>query len=192
MKWIINILLLALIAYLAYTLYLNIREPITFQNIKNERESAVVAKLKDIRKAQEVYRAVTGNFAKNFDTLFYVLRNDSIMIENIEGDPDDPENTNFIRTIIYKSALDSITNLGVELEGLEIVPYTDNEVFSIDADTMTYQQTLVSVVEVGTRYKTFMGQYGSLAYAKYDNSYDPNNFLKFGNMNAPNLTGNWE
>ncbi|NNE27785.1 MAG: hypothetical protein HKN09_13145 [Saprospiraceae bacterium] len=57
---------------------------------------------------------------------------------------------------------------------------------------MTYQSTLVSVVEVGTRWKEFMGEYGSIRYAKYDNSYDPNRMLKFGDMSAPNLTGNWE
>ncbi|MFT5763677.1 MAG: hypothetical protein ACI8X3_001102, partial [Saprospiraceae bacterium] len=38
----------------------------------------------------------------------------------------------------------------------------------------------------------FMGQFASIKYARYDANYDPNSFLKFGDLNAPNLTGNWE
>ena len=78
------------------------------------------------------------------------------------------------------------------MDSLRYVPYTDGKAFEIAADTMTYQSTLVNIVEVGTRWKNFMGKYASTNYSKYDNSYDPNRMLKFGDMNAPNLAGNWE
>ena len=192
MKWIISIVLTAVVALLIYMLYLNIQEPIAFQAVKNAREDVVVDKLKEIRQAQEIYRDITGQFAGDFDSLSHVLKYDSIKFENIIGDPDDPTGGEFIRTVTYSPAIDSIEVLGINLDSLRYIPFSENGEFSIQADTLTYQSTLVSVVEVGTRWKEFMGQYGSLKYAKYDNSYDPNRMLKFGDMNAPNLTGNWE
>jgi len=78
----------------------------------------------------------------------------------------------------------------VDINDLASVPLSD-EKFTIKADTMTYQSTLVNVTEVGTRYKSFMGEFASMKYTKYDNSYDPNKMMKFGDMNSPNLSGNW-
>lgn len=193
MKLIISLVLAVVIGFLAYLLYLNIREPIAFQEVKNAREDVVVAKLKEIRTAQEIYRDITGEFANSFDSLAYILKNDSITFENIMGDPDDPSNSTFIRTITKTPAIDSIRALGINLDSLRYVPFADDgTTFEIAADTMTYQSTLVTVVEVGTQWKNFMGDYASIKYSKYDNSYNPNKSLKFGDMNAPNLTGNWE
>ena len=45
--------------------------------------------------------------------------------------------------------------------------------------------------KVGTPYATFMGDFASLKYSKYDQKYDPANPIKFGNLNSPNLAGNW-
>ena len=194
MKIAINVLLAALIVFLIYMLYASIREPIAFQKEKNTRKNAVVERLQDIRQAQEIYRDITGEFASNFDTLTYVLKNDSIPFENIIGDPDDPTNMDLVvRTTTYSSAYDSITAMGIDLDMIKFVPYTDNATqFSMDADTLTYQQSLVSVVEVFTRWKVFMGPFGDPKYGKYDSGFDPDARLKFGDMSKPNLTGNWE
>ncbi|NNE27786.1 MAG: hypothetical protein HKN09_13150 [Saprospiraceae bacterium] len=116
MKWIISIVLVVVIALLAYMLYLNIQEPIAFQAVKNAREDVVVDRLKEIRKAQEIYRDIKGEFAGDFDSLTYVLQNDSIKFENIIGDPDDPSGGEFIRTITYSPAIDSVRVLGLNLD----------------------------------------------------------------------------
>jgi len=194
MKNIINLVLIALIAFLMYALYLNIKEPIAFEAVKEARKDVVVTKLKNIRTAQEVYRAVTGEFAHSFDTLAQVIKNDSIKIVTIFGDKDDVNSTEEFREVItYKGAMDSLRNIGsFNLDSLRYIPYGKGAKFDIAADTMTYQSTLVNVVEVGTPWKSFMGQYASAKYAKYDNAYKPEAKLKFGNMNAPNLAGNWE
>ena len=194
MKIVINTLLVALIVFLAYLLYANIKDPIAFQDVKNMRSQVVVEKLQEIRKAQEIYRDITGVFANSFDTLTYVLTNDSIPFENIIGDPDDPSNMEFVvRTITYSAAIDTIRALGINLDSLRYVPFAEaGTEFTIEADTMSYQQSMVSVVEVGTRWREFMGQYASKRYAKYDSRYDPDNRIKFGDMTKPNLTGNWE
>lgn len=191
MKSIISVVLILISLFLCYLLYLNIQEPIKFQEVKKEREKTVIKKLESVRTAQEFYKNITGRFASDFDSLTYTLKNDSITIERVEGDPDDPTGQGFIRTLIKKAAMDTLNILGVDISDLSSIPYTENKKFSIDADTMTYQSTLVNVVQVGTRYKDFMGDYASRKYSKYDNSYDPDKMIKFGDMNSPNLSGNW-
>ena len=193
MKIAINLLLVALIAFLAYLLVNSITEPIKFQAAKTARQDAVVNRLKEIRTAQEIYREITGKFAGSFDSLSYVLTNDSIPFENIIGDPDDPENMDkVIRTITYSAAIDTIRAMDINLDSLRFIPYAGGEKFDISADTITYESALAHVVQVGTRWKTFMGRFGDKAFAKYDSRYDPDNLLKFGDMSKPNLTGNWE
>ena len=195
MKIVINLLLVALIIFLGYLLYANIKEPIEFKRIKTQREIAVVDKLKEIRQAQEHYRSITGIFADNFDTLAHVLETGQFMIVNVQGDPDDP---NFdISQITYDTAyfpsLDSMNSLGINLDSLRYVPFApDGTTFDIQADTIEYQKTLVPVVEVGVRRALFMGQYGDERFAKYDKNYEPNARIKFGDMYAPNTSGNWE
>jgi len=193
MKLVINLLLLLLIGVLIWVLIGSIREPIEFRAEKTRRERVVVDKLIEIRTAQELYRSITGNFAPNFDTLKQVLSTDSFRIIQVFGDPDDPNNTEAIRyDTIYRRSADSIAFLGMNLDSLRFVPYGGGEAFSIQADTLTYQSTMVQVVEVSVPRKIFMGKYADKKFARYDNSYDPESVLKFGDMNAPNLSGNWE
>ncbi len=193
MRNIFNVILILLIAFLAYLLYANVKEPIAFQAEKKLRKDAVTAQLDKIRKSQEMFRGITGEFAKDFDTLAYVLKNDSFKIENIVEDPSDPSNTELFKTIVsYIYAKDSVETLGFNLDSIKYIPYTDGGIFNMEADTLTYQKTLVSVVEVGTKWKNFMGEYADPKFQKYDQSYDPNKTIKFGDLSKPNLGGNWE
>lgn len=192
MKTVITLLTVAGIVGLAYLLIDSIREPIAFKDEKELREGAVIQKLKDIRTVQEIYRSVTGEFANNFDSLSYVIKNGQIPVLKIEGDPDDPTAGEFTIDTLYFSAKDSVLNLGINVDSLRYVPYSTGGVFDISADTMTYQQTMVNVVEVGVQRKVFMGPYADKKFAKYDNSYDPGSKIKFGDMTSPNTSGNWE
>jgi len=194
MKYVINALLILLIAYLCFRLYSSIKEPIAFGDVKNKRVNAVVAQLQQIQKAQEIYRDITGEFAASFDTLTHVLKYDSIPFVNLIGDPDDPENMDKVeRVVTYSPAIDTIIALGINLDSMMYVPFADRGTkFDIDADTMTYQNSMVSVTEVGTRWRVFMGKFADPLYQKYDSAYDPDARIKFGDMNKPTLTGNWE
>lgn len=193
MKLAINTLLIVLIGVLIWVLIGSISEPIKFRAEKVKRERVVVDRMMQIRTAQELYRSITGDFAGNFDTLKQVLSTDSFRIIQVFGDPDDPNNTEAIRyDTLYRNAADSVQFLGLNLDSLRYVPFGGGTEFNIQADTLTYQSTLVQVVEVSTPRKTFMGPFGDKKYARYDNSYDPESLLKFGDMNAPNLSGNWE
>lgn len=193
MRLVFNILLLLIAAALVYVLYKGIEEPIAFDAARKKRKDAVVEKLETIRDVQEMYRDITGLFANDFDTLSQVMRNDSFMMVAVIGDPDDPNFTGeIIYDTTYKAAIDSIRALKVNLDSLRYVPYGNGEVFAIASDTIEYQATKQPVVEVGTPWKTFMGKFGNVRYKKYDQMYEPNKTLKFGDLNKPNLSGNWE
>ena len=193
MKYVINFVLLVLIVVFAYFLYQSIAEPIKFTDEKAKRQKVVIENLKQIRKTQELYREITDSFATNFDSLIYVLKHDSIPVVKILGNPDEISSVAEVEyDTIYFSAIDSITNLKINLDSLKYVPYSNGKTFSIAADEIDYQKTKVNVVEVGIRYKDFMGKYADKKYQKYETGYDPNNQIKFGDLNTPNLTGNWE
>ncbi len=190
---IFNLILVLLIFFLVYVLISSIQEPIAFKNEKDSRRDAVVERLMEIRTAQEAFRGVKGGFAPDFDSLSLVLNRDSFAIVSIIGDPDDP---NFTGEIQYDTtfipARDSIAALGLSLDSLRYVPFGSGAVFDIAADTLTYQNTLVNVVEVGTVWKIFMGKYADNRFKKYDDRYNPNAIIKFGDLNKPTVAGNWE
>lgn len=189
----INLALIALIGLLVWVLISSIREPIKFQNEKDRRKTAVVDRLMDIRQAQELYRDVTGQFAPRFDTLAQVLREGKIQTISVFGDPDATDGTETIRyDTTYESAMVSVEKYEINLDSLEYVPFSKGAKFDIWADTLTYQSTLVNVVEVGTTWKEFMGPFADSRYRKYDDTYDPSARIKFGDRYAPNTSGNWE
>lgn len=196
MRLVLNVILLLIAAALAYLLYTSIKEPIAFDNEKNRRKDIVVEKLETIRTAQEMYRDITGQFAPNFDTLVDVLTNGRFMRVAVIGDPDDPNFTGEIEyDTSYTNAIDSVRTIGMDLASLRYVPQfkdTEQSEFRIAADTIEYQSTTVAVVEVGTAWSTFMGPYADNRFSKYDQKYSPNNIIKFGDLNKPNLSGNWE
>lgn len=193
MRIVLNLLFVAIALFLLWVLYSSIREPIAFNKERAIRETAVINKLKEVRAAQEMYRYITGEFAANFDTLAKVLREDSFAIIKIIGDPDDPEFTGeIIKDTLLTPAIDSVIALGMNLDSLRYVPFGKGITFEMAADTLTYQKTLVNVVEVGVIRKKFMGPWGTNHFRRYDQNYNPDKPIKFGDMNAPKLAGNWE
>lgn len=195
MRNVINVILFLLTAFLVYLLINSVREPISFSAELDKRKDAVIAKLKKIQTAQDVYRMVTGKYASNFDSLASGIRNGKIKIEKLDADPTDPTNQDkFIRTVSFRAAQDSLYSLlggQFNVDSLRYIPYGEGKTFEINADTLTYQNNLVNVVEVKTKYKEFMGRFADEKYKKYDKFYDPQKDLKFGDMNSPNTNGNW-
>ena len=192
MRLLISLIMAALVGFLGYLIYQSIQEPIAFSAEKTKRSDAVAAKLTDIRTLQDIYRTIKGSYAPSFEELVSTIKNDSIPFVNIIGDPDDPNFTGEIqRVTTYTSAMDSVTNMGISLDAIDVVPYSDGAKFTIQTDTIEYQSTMVNVIEVGTRWKEFMGEFGDPKFKKYDNRYDPNAPFKFGDLSAPSLNGTW-
>ena len=69
MKTVLQIVLWIACIGFAYLIYQSVTGPIEFKKVKQERFSKVVAKLKDIRNAQEAYKTANGKYANDFKTL---------------------------------------------------------------------------------------------------------------------------
>ena len=202
-KKILTVVILLLACFMGFGLYKTIQEPITFKKEKSKREEAVIANLKNIRTVQQAYRGITGGFAHNFDTLSQVILNDSFMLIQVFGDPDDPTNNTFYSDTSYLNAADSmatvfsagdVAQLEAFLMDLRNVPFGENnETFEMAAELIEYESIEVWVTETRVQKKIFMGsEFGKEKYTNYDDRYDPSAYLKFGDMGTPNLSGNWE
>jgi len=191
MRLIINLVLGLITLALIYLLVSSIYEPINFNAEKDKRESAVISKLENIRKAQLAYRGITGQYAHTFDTLVQVLKTDSFKIVRVFGNPDE-EDAEIKRETFYVPAIDSVSKLGLNLDSLRYVPYSIGKEFDVTARLIEYQSTEVPVVEVKVPIKHYMGEYADAKYTRYDNRYKPENVRKFGDLAKPSTAGNWE
>lgn len=86
MKTIYKILLLVVIAGLAWVSVESIMNPIRFKKEKETREAAIVAKLIDIRKAQIAYKQQFNSHAGSFDELLSWLNTGKISTVRKEGE----------------------------------------------------------------------------------------------------------
>lgn len=191
-KTIINIVLTLLVIGLIYFLANMIYEPIDFQAERAKRERAVATQLIKIRTAQQAYKGIVGQYAHTFDTLKSVLSTDSFKIVTVFGDAD-VEGSVVRKDISYVKAIDSMSTLGINLDSLDYVPYGNEEAaFKLEAAVIEYQSTEVPVVQVSVPIRDYMGPYADVKYMKFDNTYDPNKVLKFGDMNKPSTNGSWK
>lgn len=192
MRLIISTLILLAFVFVTYVLISSIKEPIAFQKELGIREKAVIAKLQEVRKAQEFHREVTGSFAGTFEELKQNLETKDFTIVTVYGDPDDPTGGEVMYDTIRKPAIDSIRTLNINLDSLKFVPFGEGKAFNMTMDTIDYEKTTVNVLEVGIPIKDFMGKFGDKSYSKYDDRYDPEKSIKFGDMSKPSLVGTWE
>ena len=190
---IFQILMALLIVWLGYVLYTQIEEPIAFESAKIERRNAVESELINIKKAQEAYRGITGNFAPTFQKLVDTLQYGKFPIIQAFEDATDPENiiVNY-DTTGFVAAVDSIKSLGVDLEDMGLIPFGEGDSFSLVTDVVEYQQTEIEVVRVEAKWEQFMGRFKDKRFKKFDEQYDPSKTLGFGSLTKPILTGSWE
>lgn len=199
MKIAINLFLLLAMIALTYLVIQSVQEPIKFQEEKTKRERAVISQLEYIRAVQLAYRDIKGEYAGDWDSLRHVLSTDSFMVIRVFEVEDVENEEGLLFDTAYVDAADSLAALGWNLDSLEYVPYSDGKKFDIDAGVIEYQATEVAVVEVRVRIADFMGQYAGnrvggqykSKYTRYDQDYNPNAYVAFGDMTRPTTAGNW-
>ena len=92
MKKLLNLLLLATIAGLAYICYRSIMGPIEFDEERAAREKAVIARLIDIRTAQVEFRNINKNgYSDNFDSLIAFVKTAKMPVILEEGTLNDEQ-----------------------------------------------------------------------------------------------------
>lgn len=150
MKTAIKVVLYAVSLVLAYLIYLSVMAPINFNKIREERFSAVIEKLKDIRDAQVAYKTVNGKFAPDFETLIafvdtgvYTItqqKDSSFMRYNRAYRIDMQVDTVVVDTLGTIAVKDSLFKSDNSYKNLFAVPYAQNgERFEMKADIVNKQ-----------------------------------------------------
>ena len=124
MKTVFNVILGLCALVLIYICYTSIMGPINFEKAKKHRDAAVIARLIDIRKAQQEYRTLhQGAYTDNFDSLIDFVKTAKLpFIMKVGTLTDDQLNTGMTE----KKAMDIINKAKrtnkwdeVEKEGLQ-------------------------------------------------------------------------
>ena len=197
LKW-INIGLALVAILLAYLVFDSIRQPVVFENVRKEREVQVVQSLKDIRSTQTLFKQTYNRFTGDFDSLAEYIKNGQLPVVNIVADPNDTTFTKTINdTVGFVSVFDSLfaKRDNFDINSLRVVPFSQGEVFEMQAGFIMRGGLKVAVFEAKTPYKTYLWD---LDQQRVNNlraeQEDLNKYagLKVGSMDEPSLNGNWE
>lgn len=196
-KVIFQVVLFIVIVTLGFFVYESIMEPVRFQAEKTKRETVVVNKLKDIRNSQLIYRQLKGSFAKSFDSLQKFLEVAEIPVVKIIPDPNDTTYTKTINdTVGYIKVSDTLfSNKSYTLSQLALVPFSNGELFEMDADTIERGGVKVNVFEVKVPYSSYLkGLDKQTIFNLTSKMEDIERYpgLKVGSMVEPSTNGNWE
>jgi hypothetical protein len=203
----INIVLFAVVVFLAIKVIQSIKAPIDFGNEKSLREAQVVQRLKDIRDAEIQYKQANSKYTSDFDSLINFCSNYEIPIVKMVPDPNDTTFTKSINdTIGYVKVLDSLFGKrpNFNIRDLSIVPFSDpTTTFEIHDSIIKRGGISVPVFEVKTPYEVYLATPGEKFSEKEWNTrvqnikaemeqIDKYAGLKVGSLEEASTDGNWE
>lgn len=208
LKPVLIIALWALIAFLGYSIYNSIMDPIKFNKLKNERYAEAIDKLIDIRDSELAYREVTGKFAGDFPSLVKFIdtakftitqRRDSVVIDEEMTKRYGVEMTKEITvvdTIGTRTVKDSIFKGSERYKTMMNVPHApNNEQFQLQAGQLEQNGFKIPVFEASVKKDVILHDQNRdlLIQEKQVVSVDGVNgdALRVGSMSEVNTTGNW-
>lgn len=212
-KILIQVVLVAISAFIAFQIYKTVEQPILFEKAKKERYQKVVAKLKDIRKAELAFKSVNGQFTGSWDTLVTFVAEDSLpLVRRIGSLTDSMVDAGWteakalkkgliIRDTLYVGVQDSLfKTASFDASKLPVIPYTNNERFQLGAGVVTTGSGVqVQVFEAKCHNNQYLRslkeEYGQFIINDNEAARVNNKFpgLKVGSLTeANNNAGNWE
>lgn len=208
MKVTLKILLAVAALVLMYMCYRSIAAPIEFKEEKERRESAIQARLIDIRKAQIEYKNLHKVHAANFDELAKFLKDEKLPFLIKEGVLTDEQLEKGMtekeavkkglirRDTIWVTAVDTLFGASFDVNALRMVPGT-NVQFSMDTASLTSGSGYtMHVFEAGVKYDDYLGDLNKqLVYNLKDRAQKLDKYpgLRVGSLTEiNNNAGNWE
>ncbi len=205
MKIVLNLLFVIIAVGLTYLLIETIRKPIVFEETREEREEVVKERLLQSVEMQKMYKDLTGQYASNFDSLKYVLTNDTFFMEVVLGDKYDTTQTVTIDTIavLAKDSLNNYLLKNAKGESVDAffakmrkIPFnTEGKEFYIYSGKAIVEGTdslYAPTFEIGTTLDKYLMEFDSASYVIYDPLYDPKRqIIRVGDLNKPSTAGNW-
>lgn len=209
MKVTLKILLVVAVLVLAYMCYRSIRGPIEFNEERETREKAIIARLIDIRKAQIEYKNVHKEHAGSFNDLIKFLNEENLPFLIKEGVLTDEqlesgmteqqavEKGLIVRDTFWVNAKDTLFGRGYNANDLRFVP--GREPFEFTMDTATLESAsgyVVKVFQAGVLYDDYLsGLNPQEIYNLKDKAEKLDRYpgLRVGSVTEiNNNAGNWE
>jgi len=194
----INVVLFAVVVFLAIMVVRSIQAPIKFGNEKKAREVQVIQRLLDIRAAELQYKQAYNRYTSNFDTLINFCTSGEIPIINIIPDPNDTTFTLTINdTLGYVKVMDSLfkNHENFNINDLRYVPFSDKVEFELADSIIKRSGISVPVFEAKTPYSVYLKgmdeQRVKNAIAEMEDI-DKYAGLKVGSLEEASTEGNWE
>jgi len=200
-KNLLQVVLLVIVCLLAYAVYMQIKTPLDFQEIKKVRDEAVIGRLKDIRTAERAYKQLYSKYTGSFDTLIEFIKNDSMVYLIKTGSEDDSVAVakGLVKTVAVKVAvMDTIFKKGFNPDEIRYIPYTDKVEFILAADTLvTGSKVTIPVFEAKAPFKAYLAdeEYHQELVNLIDKQKTIGRYpgMKVGSITeATNDAGNWE
>ncbi|MCF0200021.1 MAG: hypothetical protein HUK16_01420 [Bacteroidales bacterium] len=195
----VNIVLFAVVVFLAIMVVKSIQAPIKFNNAQHAREVQVVQNLKDIRDAEIQYKQANNCYTASFDTLIQFCLNAEIPIVNIIPDPTDTTFTKTINdTLGYVKVFDSLYGKreNFDIQNMRYVPFSEpRQEFELEAGTIKRSGITVPVFQAQTPYEVYLNGLddqrvrNAKAEKEAINRYAG---LKVGSMEEASTEGNWD
>lgn len=197
------------ILVLSYYIYTGVLTPIRFEEEKAVRYEQVKQSLINIRKAQEAYKQVNGNYANDFPTLIQTMKTASLPnVRAIGSIPDSLMEKGMteqqavaegliIRDTILEPIMGSVFPKDFPIDDLKYVPFTNKKEFELaSGEVVTGSKVKVKVFEAKAPYEWWLDGLNAqliinlVEQKKVNGQYEG---LKVGSLNeANNNAGNWE
>ncbi|OQX80013.1 MAG: hypothetical protein B6D61_02690 [Bacteroidetes bacterium 4484_249] len=195
---IIKVLLLVIIVVLAYLVFESVMKPVRFNKSVDTRNKAVIQNLIDIRTSEMAYKTINGKYTSSFDTLIDFLKNGEIPVIKMVPDPEDTTFTKTIRdTLGFIPVIDSLfgKRMDFKLNNFKYIPYSNNEIFDLDAGKIEKGGVEVHVFEAKAPFSIILNDLNeqmvvNLIASKEQIERYPG--LKVGSMTEASTDGNWE
>ena len=208
MKVTLKILVAAAVVLLVYMCYRSIMTPIEFNKEKDVRESAIKARLIDIRKAQIEYKNVYKTHAGSFADLIKFLKDDKLPFLIKEGVLTDEQLEKGMtekeavkkglirRDTVWVVAKDTLFGANYNVDDLANVPGAGIK-FTMDTATLTSGSGYtVKVFEAGVKYNDYLGDLDKQLVVNLNDKAEK--LGKYEGLRVGSLTeinnnaGNWE
>ena len=195
----INIVLFAVVVFLAIKVIQSIQAPIKFGKAQKAREEQVIQRLKDIRDIEVQYKQANNCYTGSFDTLISFCQTAEIPIVNIIPDPEDTTFTKTINdTLGFVKVIDSLFGKrdGFNIAELRNVPFSEpTQEFELEAATIQRSGINVPVFQAQTPYEIYLKglDHQRVLNAKAEkeaiNRYAG---MKVGSLEEASTEGNWD
>lgn len=185
MKLVIKILLGISIALLGYFSVMSIVTPIKFEEIRTEREKAVIASLINLRKAELEFKNQYGRYTASMDTLVLFLKNGKMKTVKKVGTLTDEqlekglteakalaivkkgnakeiaENglQGFSRDTTYSSIIETLFKGEYDestIDNIGNIPFSNGKKFEMEVGTQVKNAVTIPLFEIRAHYDTFL------------------------------------